>query len=95
MSDDTSNKTPLGFNVQPTGDGKFALAVTGISPWYMTGFENPTLVHEWVCEYLTTMSENMMRVNIDATERAAEVAREMEVKRMEILAQYPVKGKPN
>ena len=91
MSDDSDDKQgplPLGFNIQAQDNGLFCLAVTGASSWYVTGFVRPADAHEWVLEYLTTLSENMARVNIELAERQAAAMRAQELKRMEILAQY-------
>jgi RNA-splicing ligase RtcB len=92
MSEEETPDRPLGFNIQPTEDGLFALAVTGASSWYMTGFASRQAAHDWVLDYLTTMSENVSRLNIELAERQAVLAREQELKRMEILAQYPTTG---
>lgn len=89
MSDKEKVDPPLGFNVQPLENGEFALGVTGASSWFVSGFVSPQAIHDWVLEYLTTLSENMARVNIEAAERQAAHNRAQELKRMEILAQYP------
>ena len=95
MSENERVHTPLGFSVQETGDGKFALAVTGGSTWYMTGFACPSDIHEWVMDYLATMSDNVTRINVELAERQQALQREQELKRIEILAQYPTSGKPS
>jgi hypothetical protein len=92
MSETDKPDPPLGFNIQATDNGQFALAVTGGTSWYITGFDTPHDAHEWVLDYLTTMSENISRLNIELAERQQALARAQELKRMEILAQYPTSG---
>jgi hypothetical protein len=85
----------FGFVVRQAEDGRWLIAVTGETPWYVSGFKSSAFAHKWIRDYLTTMSDNNQRLHVEIAQKNLEHNDRLRLLTAEMLAHTTTKGKAN